>query len=97
MEDEGEYNLKRECQHFLLRTGQMFSCSSAVLWRFCRMHFLFAGQDLFSGQILAFDSLPPVKKLGLQKFCRTDFSFADSRTEFLSTGQKSVHRTGFGV
>ena len=51
---------------FFSRTGQMFSCPAASLRKFCRTHFLFAGQNLSSGQISAFNSLPPVKKL----FCR---------------------------
>jgi hypothetical protein len=77
--EDGEWGgiqSQEEMSAFFPRTGQMFSCSAAVLRKFCRTHFLFAGQYLFSGQILAFDSLPPVKKLfcgnsAEQIFCRT--------------------------
>ncbi len=70
----GGIQSQEEMSAFFSRTGQMFSYSAAVLRLFCRTHFLFIEQDLFSGQILAFDSLPLVKKLffgnSADFFCR---------------------------
>ncbi len=50
---------QEEVSALVPRTGQMFHCSAAILWKFSRTHFLFAGQNLFAGQILVFDNLAP--------------------------------------
>jgi hypothetical protein len=46
---------QEEVSALVPRTGQTFRCSAAVLRKFSRTHFLFAGQILFAGRILEFD------------------------------------------